>query len=156
MTSVEVAVPEDDIRTLVVPGTGEVLSIETADDAVESLDRLRDLEAAIGHAKRAATERLTELAKLYGKKTMPVTGGRKVTLSSGTTTSYDADAIYAALIDAGMPEERIEEIIETTVSHRVRAAQAKQAAGANPAYKAIIEEHTTVTDRPVYASVSRV
>jgi hypothetical protein len=153
--SVEVAVPEPDAHTLVAPGTGEVLAIETADEAVAALDYLRTLESDISLAKRHATERLTELALLYGKNTMPVSGGRKVSLSTGTSTTYDADAIYAALIDAGMPEERIEEIIETTVTHRVRAAQAKQAAGANPAYREIIEKHTTVHERPRYASVTR-
>lgn len=151
----DLAVPESNVRTLVVPGTGELLPMETADEAVRSLDRLRDLEAAIGDAKRIVTERMVEISALLGKKTIVVEGGRKIQLSTGTSTTYDADAIYADLIDAGMPEERIEEIIETTVTHRVRAAQAKQAAGANQAYKEIIDRHTTTHSRPVYASVSK-
>lgn len=148
-------IPEDDVRTLVVPGTGELLRMGTADEAAAAFDRLSELQGELALVKRYVTDRLTELAKLYGKQTMPLSDGRKVTLSSGTTTTYDADAIYADLIDAGMPEERIREIVEETVTYRVKAAQAKQAAAANPAYAEIIERHKTVTEKPRYASIGK-
>jgi hypothetical protein len=54
-----------------------------------------------------------------------------------------------------MPEERIREIVVETITYAVAAVKAKQAAGANPAYEAVIEAHKRVEEKKPYVTISR-
>ena len=60
---------------------------------------------------------------------------------------YDAEAIEQALREAGAPEEMIAEVVVPTVTYKVDARRAQQAAKANPEYAAIIDRYTTVEPR---------
>ena len=62
---------------------------------------------------------------------------------SGKRSTVAADVLEAKLRDAGMPEERISEIVQETVSHTVDLKAAKKAAGVNPAYAQALADATT-------------
>lgn len=124
---------------LVVPGTGEVIDLEDEIACCRALHDLNRMEQMIRTAKRELAYAITERSRVLGTKTITLPSGEKAQVGSDRETVYDAQAIEEGLRAAGMPEQRIQEIIETTVTTRVRAVEAKRAAAANPEYARVIE-----------------
>ena len=140
---------------LAIPGTGELVNLADEVSCALALDAVRDFERQLREAKSALTEAIIERAMVLGVRSFVLPDGRRAEVSAGTEIVYDAQAVENGLRAAGMPEERIAEIIEEQVSYRVRAVQAKRAAAANPAYAAIIEAAKTEQPRNRYVSLKR-
>jgi hypothetical protein len=138
---------------VIVPGTGEIMRIEDPEGVADALTALDELIEQMKEAKRVVTEKAIDFSMEQGTRTLTLDDGRKVVLSSGETTVYDADEMIAALAEAGMPEDRINEIVVPTTTYKVNGSKAKSASSANPAYRAAIESHTRKEPRTVYASV---
>lgn len=137
---------------LVVPGTGEVLDLSDTRGMADAYTRVQELERELQDARRALADGIVEASSTWGGRTMHLPDGRTIVISGGSEWVYDALAIEEELLAAGMPQERVDQIVTQTVSYRVDAAKAKQAAGANPAYAAIIERNRTrVSKRPSVA-----
>lgn len=139
--------------TVVLPHTGEVVDLRDEIACALYLDDLRIMEARIGEAKRVLAQAIAERAKILGTKTIPLTGGRKAVISGGKAKAYDAEAIERGLRELGMPEDRIREIVTETVTHTVKAVEAKRAAGANPDYARVIEAATSEYDRGISVTI---
>lgn len=138
---------------LVVPGIGEVVNLDDPRQVALALDAIRDLERQFGAVKGELTRAIEYASQIEGSKTIRFEGGKAV-LSSSTETLYDAELIEEGLRAAGMPEDRIREIVKETVSYKVDGVKAKQAAGANPAYAAVIDAHKTVIDKRAYVTIT--
>lgn len=123
---------------LVVPGIGEVVNLDDPRQVSLALDAVRDLERTLRAVKGELTRAIVHASEIAGTKTLYLEGVKAV-VKSGPVTVYDAEAIEAGLRQAGMPEDRIREIVVETVTYSVAAVKAKQAAGANPAYAAVID-----------------
>jgi hypothetical protein len=54
-----------------------------------------------------------------------------------------------------MPEERIAQIIEQTVTLKVKTGEAKKAANANPEYARVIEDARSEQPKTQYVSIKR-
>lgn len=138
---------------LVVPGVGQVVNLEDPREVAFALNAVRDLEYQLRAVKTDLTRALAYASEREGTKTLRYEGV-EVTLKGGQITEYDAAAIFSGLIDAGMTEQRASEIVRHTVTLKVDAVRARQAAGANPAYAEVIEANTVVKEGPAQASVS--
>jgi hypothetical protein len=139
---------------LVVPGSGEVVSLDNAQDCAATITYLRDLETDIKAAKRELTDALVSYKERIGKPTFEV-GLYKITVSADSGTTYDAEAIEQGLRELGMPEERIREIVVEEITYKVNPVEAKRAAKANPAYAKVIEAASTPYVKSPYVRIGR-
>jgi hypothetical protein len=103
------------------------------------LDEVRTLEGQLAGAKRLLTQAIVERAREEGVTSFDVPGRMKVEIRAGTRTTYSPEVLEERLRRAGMSDERIAEIVVPTVSHSVKATEAKKAAKMNPAYAAALE-----------------
>lgn len=139
---------------IVMPGTGEVVYLGDENEVASALDAIEALVSQLAEAKRAVADRAITLSQEKLTKTITLADSRKLTLTSGEATEYDADEIRAELVEAGIEEKVIDGIVvQQPVVYKVNAARAKSASAANPKVKAIIDRHTRKVPRTVYASV---
>lgn len=140
---------------LVVPGIGELVSLDDENQCANALSALRDFEYQVREAKSILSAALAERGRVLGTQTLTLKDGRKATIKGSTETHYDAELIEQGLRELGMPEERIREIIVETVQYKVVAGEAKRAAAANEEYANVIEGAKTVIEKPAYITIQR-
>jgi hypothetical protein len=140
---------------LVVPGVGEIVDLSDVPAVVSALEALRDYESLIRETKSTLTRAVVEHATEHGVRSVELPNGDRAEISAPTENVYDPYILIEKLREAGMPETRIGEIIEETVTHRVRAGEAKKAAKANPAYAEALEESRTEQPRTQYVTIRK-
>jgi hypothetical protein len=131
-----------------VPTTGVLVSLDDETECAQALEDLRRIEARIREAKRVLAQAVAARAALFGTKTMPMGDGRQIVLSGGTVDKIDAEVLENGLRVAGMPDDRLNEIVKQTVVTQVDVREAKRAAAANPEYAAALERATEQEDAP--------
>jgi hypothetical protein len=141
--------------SLVVPGVGEIVNLDDYRSCATALDGIRDLEQQLREVKAELQRAIAHEAERQGTKTLIIEGGRKAVLFGGRELSYDAERLELGLREAGMPEERIREIVEETVTYKVKAVEAKRAASANPEYAYVVDSCRTEIETPVRVSIRR-
>lgn len=140
---------------ILLPHTGELVDPGDAEACVKAIEDLRLLEARLAEARRALVGAAAEYATVRGVKSFRLADGRTAQLTGGPARGYDADVLERGLREAGMPEDRIREIVVEEVSYKVAAVEAKRAAGANPAYAQAVERAAVDTERPYGLAVRR-
>lgn len=148
-----VAVPERE--EIVLPYTGEIVSLTDEVACATALESIRELEQHLRDAKRLLTMGIVERTRVLGSKSFSMAGGKRVEVRGGPERTYDAEAIERELREAGMPEERIRQIVKEEVTYTLRAVEAKRAAGANERYAEIIERNAFEVDRGYTVSIRR-
>lgn len=138
---------------LVVPGIGELVSLDDEDQCASALVALREFEQHVRDAKAALTMAIAERGRVLGTQTLTLEDGRKVVIKGGTDVQYDAAEVEEGLRELGMPEERIREVVVEEISYKVSAKEAKRAAAANEDYAVVIEGARRETPRPFYISI---
>lgn len=138
---------------LVVPGIGQVVNLEDPRETAFALNAIRDLEYQLKAIKTDLTRALAYASQQEGSKTLRYEGV-EITIKSGPVRKFDAAAIYDGLLTAGMSPQRASEVVKHTVTQKVDAREADRASGANPAYRDVIETHTTFEEGPPSATVS--
>lgn len=141
------ALPSPAGQELMIPVTGEIISLTDFPAVAAALESLRQLEYQIREIKAELTFTLVRHSQLLGSRTIPLNDGHTATVKGGAELVYDAEAIMEGLRTAGMPEERIMTVVQETVSYKVRAIEARRAASVNPAYKEVIERHSHLQER---------
>lgn len=133
---------------LVIPSTGEIVDLSEPRAVADAVAELEALERQVRAQKDRLRDLLVAESRRLGTKTLRW-GKREVTIKGGSMTVYDADAIEAELLEAGMPAEQVAEIVveKVTIEKRVDARRAKRAADVNPEYAAILERHSTVVEQ---------
>lgn len=139
---------------LMVPGVGEIVALDDPQQVAMAIDAIRDLQQQLYGVTAELTRALIHASQVAGTKTLHLEGV-KVTVKTGERIVYDPEAIEAGLREAGMPEDRIREVVKETVTYAVAGVKAKQAAGANPVYAEIIEAHKRVEEKPPSVTISR-
>lgn len=159
-----------DLIVLPLPETGELVPLPRLIGALENgvdlalnggpeeqarlLDAFRMLDQQVAAMKRTLSGAIARHAEVVGAKTLRL-GGTKLVVKGGSETVVDAEKLEAALLRAGMPDTRVNEIVVTTVSKKVDLVKAKQAAAANPKYKRALARASTTRETPVSVSVER-
>ena len=141
---------------LVVPGTGELIDLNSENDCAAALTRIDELTGQLREAKREVVYAVQQISERALSKTLMLADGSRLVLTAGFETVYDADEIRADLLAAGIDESVVDGIVVMQpVVYKVNAARAKSAGAVNPAVQAIIGRHTRKVEKPVYASVKR-
>lgn len=133
--------------------TGEVVRLDDPAEVAAAVAALKKVEAQLREVQRTLTGALVEHVRTAGTGKTFRTGGHTVTVSGGPTNRYDPVVLEEGLRAAGMPEERINEIVKTKVDVVVDAVEAKRAASMNEAYADALARATRTEDRPWSASV---
>ena len=139
---------------IVVPGTGEMVPLDDPAAVARAHRDLTDLEMQIRDAKAMFADILAGESRKQGTKTLRF-GDIEVEMRGGPSTEYAAEEIETGLREAGMPEDRIREIVKETVSYKIDARKASSAASANPDYAKVIEAGKRIIEKPMYPSVKR-
>lgn len=146
---------DDESETILLPHTGEVVSLRDATGCVVALDEVRRMEAHLREAKRLLSQAVAEECKRRGVKSLTIRGGRRAEVRGGPEKVYDAETLERDLRALGMPEDRLREIVTEQVTYSVVAREAKRAAGANEEYARAVERNTTEVERPVTVTIRR-
>jgi hypothetical protein len=139
----EVAHVENELRT----PDGQVIDLSDPAAVALAYDDVQQLKRMVGEVERTLKKSLAEHAAALGKKTFELEGIGRVEIKGGSEKRYDAQGLKRALKEAGMPPERIAEIVRETVELKVMGVEANKAAKANEKYAAIIEDHTTLEEK---------
>jgi hypothetical protein len=137
---------------LMVPGIGEIVPLDDPRQVALAIDAIRDLKRQLRSVEMELTRAIAYASQIAGSKTLHLDGGITTTLKSGPETVYEGELIDRGLREAGMPEDRIREIV--TIKYVVKATEAKRAAGANPAYAAVIDANKTTEEKDPYVTIS--
>jgi hypothetical protein len=136
---------------LVIPGTGELVSPDDPPAIARAVAEVAELQRRLYEFRTDLTALLVEEAKLQGTKTLHLPG-TTVTLSGGTKTKWDVDKLRELEL-AGLPAERLNELLRPAVTYSPSGTIARQLVGANPDYRRIIEEARSEEPAPWRATV---
>lgn len=137
--------------SLVVPQSGEILSLDDTAGCLRVLSEIRDLETKLREAKAELTLALSAEFSRQGTKTLEV-GGVKAELRGGVEVVWDVE-ILGGLRALGLPEDRMDQLITAEVTYKVNSSVAKQLAAANPLYASVIERARSIIPRSSYVSI---
>lgn len=137
---------------LVIPFTGEVVSLEDPAQCAKVFGEIKELEYKLRELKGYLSRALMEASRLQGTKTLHYPGV-DVKISTPNDLSWDYE-ILLELQDAGLPEERFNELVMTEITYKVQGNVAKQLSASNPVYAEIIERAKTQVPKLPSVSVS--
>lgn len=146
MTSTEVAVPQQ----LVDVRTGELVPA-TPEKAIELLEVAREMRALVLSVVKDCEAVLLEASRVQGTKTLHFDRGT-ATVTGGQELAWDL-SLLPLLLDAGLPQERYDELVTATVTYKVSAQVAKQLEAANEDYAEIIRAARGYVEKPFRVSV---
>ena len=138
---------------LVLPASGEIINLNDVFEVARAYRSVLDLERDLKQAKGLLRDALVARSQAEGRATMHLEGLGKVEVRKGTEILWDAQALKADLIEAGMSRERVAEIVIETLDLKVSAVEAKKAAAANPTYATIVARHRRDFPKPASVSV---
>jgi hypothetical protein len=151
MSEIEIARP-----TEVILPTGEIVNLEDPASCAAAIGKVREIESQLRELKGYAVDALAAYMEHRGSgKTLHLEDGQKVALKGGEEICWDAHQLEDDLRAAGMPEDRIREIVIEEVSYKVVAAEAKKAASVNPDYAAAVERARHAVPARPSISISR-
>ena len=142
--STEVALPAEPI---VLPHTGEIVHPDRPAQLARALDNVREMARQLSRARAALEEALVEHARVQGTKTLHL-DGLKAEVTGGSKVEWDVSLLEEGLLKAGLPEERLGDLITVEHTYKVNRNVAKQLAGINDAYFEAIEAAKTVLPAP--------
>jgi nucleoid DNA-binding protein len=133
-----------------VPVTGEIVNRNNPAEVARALAEIEKIATLAAEAKRLLNDDLVRYSQtVAAKRTFEIPGVGKFERTGGPEKTYrDPAALKKALIEAGMPPERANEIVVETVDRKVSGREANAAAKSNPVYKEIIEAATLTVDKP--------
>jgi len=146
------AVPESESLTL--PHTGEIIDLADTAAVAYSLQEIRGLEARLREVKTILTDAVVRESQRQGSKTLHM-GTIDAEVRGGNAVEWDAEELERGLRDAGMPDDRIRDVVKEQITYTVDAREAKRVAGANEAYAAVVARVQTVVEKKPYIVVRR-
>lgn len=147
MTELEHIVPAE----LLNPMTGELVNVHDLPRLAEVIEALREHRQQVNDTMAAFTEAVAAESRRQGTRTLAA-GDWVLELSADSAIEWDVPALFA-LENAGLPRERMNELVRSEITYKVDGRVARQLAGASPAYKAIIEAATVRVPRRQYVTV---
>lgn len=137
---------------LVVPLTGEVVSLDDPAHCAKVMREVRDIEGKLRELKSYLGEALLEESRRQGTKTLHFPG-LEVKINTPTEISWDYE-VLSELQQAGLPEERFDDLVMTEVTYRVNGSVAKSISASNPVYDEIIQRAQTRIPKSPSVSVN--
>lgn len=140
---------------ILVQPTGEMVDPRDAQACVSALREVNRIQGLLYEAKRALSAALVAEAQRRGERTVTLDNGEQFVTEGGPSRQYRPDDAEEGLRAAGMPEERIAQIVVTEVSRKVNGVEANKAARANPAYAAALEAASEMVEARYSVKVPR-
>lgn len=137
---------------LMVPFTGELVSLDDPAHCAKVMQEIRELEAKLRELKGYLGESLMEESRRQGTKTMHFPG-LEVKINTPNDIAWDQE-VLAELQAAGLPEERFNALVTTEISFKVNGSVAKSIAGSNEVYAEILARAQTRVPRTPSVSVN--
>jgi hypothetical protein len=139
---------------LLLPLTGELVALDDPHQVAVALEGVRRLKGKLDDARRALEDALRFESERAGSRTLHL-GDLDAVVSGGERVEYDELELAEQLRAAGLPEERLAELIVETVSYRVDQRVARSVAAANPMYAAALERCRRVVPAPWRVAIKR-
>ena len=138
----------------VVPHTGELLDLRDLDAVARTLAEAREHEREIAEFRRNLGLVLRLESRRQGTKTLHL-DGCTVEITGGSKPGWDIELLREGLEAAGLPPDRLKELIRETVSYSVSARVAKYLEAANPSYAAVVSRARRDEPEPWRVTVKR-
>lgn len=135
------ASPAPSTELAVNPATGEIVELADPNACARFYAALGVMETKIKDARFVVRRALVDHARQYGGDTMRIDAA-EIKIGHPVEIVWNLE-VLRELRAAGLPEARWQELVETTVTEKVKATVAKQIAKANSAYAEIIERAET-------------
>lgn len=133
---------------LVLP-TGELVDLSNPTSCAHALVAIREMESMLKEVKGAIVDAFAEERRIRGVDEIELEDGTFVKVKRNYDVVWDHVQLEKDLREAGMPEERIREIIVEEVSWTVKTVEANKSAKRNADYaKAIASARSEVDKRP--------
>lgn len=135
-----------------VPLLGLVVDLNEPRQVAQALSAVRDAKRKLDSVRAELEAILADEAARQGIKTFHY-GDVDVVITGGPTVEWNIEKLQE-LLDVGLPQERMDALIKTTVTYSVNASVAKQiAASGNEAYAEIVEASKSIVEKPWRVSV---
>lgn len=138
---------------LVVPTTGELVSLDDPQQCVNTLLEIRELEERVRELKRALSEAIAEHSRMAGTKTLTF-GDMTASVGSRSKVLWDVE-VLEELLAAGLPAERFDQLVTAEVTYKVNLKVANSIASSNEEYAAIIERAKSEQPQAVSVTIRR-
>ena len=143
MSDVEIRESAD----LTLPHSGELIDLHDAAACANALAEIRRLEQGMRDAKSILSGAIVAESRRQGSKTLYL-DGVVAEVRGGTDTVWDLDALEDGLRAAGLPDDRIRDVIKEEVTWKVNAREAQRVAKSNPDYAAVVERASMAVEKP--------
>lgn len=139
-------------KEILNPVTGALIAVNDLEAVGTNILMLRNVKAELERVVAELSAAAAEESKRQGTRTLTA-GPVRLVVSADTEIAWDIAALRERLTDAGCPPERLGKLIKVTVEEKVDAAVARQLAGANPHYAAIVEACQSRVPKRSYVKV---
>ena len=146
------AAPRNVTVELLDPTTGELVPYDDLPALAVAVAGIRAYRDKLNDTLAAFSDAIIQQSKQQGTMTMNV-GAAVVKVSADSEVQWDIPALQDGLLEAGIPQERLDQLIVAKVEFKVNGTVARQLAGANPEYKAAIEAAKIRVPKKQYVTV---
>ena len=148
----ELVVPQ---RTEIVLPTGQIVDLTDPASCAEALAVVREIESQMKEVRGAIVDFFAAERERRGVDEIELPNGDVVKVKRNYEIQWDAEQLEEDLRAAGMPEERIREIIVEEVTHTVKAVEANKSAKRNADYAEAIQRARSETEKRPTVSLPR-
>ena len=135
--------------------TGQLVNLADPLDVARAYADITEAKRQLDEAQGLMLDILRLESLRQASKTLHLSAELTVELTGGKRLEWDDERLEEMLRAAGMPENRLAELIVETVSRRVDGRVARQVEAANPTYAAAIRACRTEKPAPWRASILR-
>lgn len=134
---------------LVLPHSGEVISLQDAGAVANALADIRRIEALMRDTKAILSGALVAESQRQGSKTLHLPGVT-AEIRGGTDVVWDIEALVHGLETAGLPDERLNEAVRQEVTLVPNGRELTRIGKANPVYAAAIDAAKSIVEKQPY------
>lgn len=128
---------------IVVPVTGELVDLADPAQVCNVLHQVRQMKHRLDEVRAVLEDALRIESERQGTKTLHLDGMTAV-VSGGEKVEWDIEELSEELLELGLPEDRLGQLVVQVISYRVNQNVARQLAGSNQRYAEALERHRRV------------
>lgn len=134
------------------PINGEMVPVADTKRVALTVAMIREAKRNLDDHLAAITNAYIEVARIEGRRTFDAGDIGSLTLSPDSEIEWDFSALNDGLIEAGCPEERINQLIKVKVEYSVDGTVRRQLE-TNPVYAAVIAAAATRVPKRPYLTI---
>jgi hypothetical protein len=139
-----------------VPLVGELVDLGEPAAVARALDTVRHAKRELDDARRVLEAVLQRESERVGSRTLRYRGIEAVVSGGTERVEYpDAQELAERLREAGLPEERISEVVVEIVDYKVDRSALRSVMASNPRYAQAAETTGRTTQTPLRVAIKR-